>query len=107
MRLTEAKSHRHWEDPPKRASVLSVWKNDQTNHIRSLAMTAAKQIDDGSEEYAASTILTLQCAKAKLAAAPPTHEQMRQVRRHLNRTEDDSQTKTGLLEVPNKQMREL
>ena len=93
--------------PTKRASVLSVWKNGQTNHMRSLATTAAKQIDDGSEEDAASTILALQCAKAKLAAALPSHEQIRQVRRHLNRTEDDIQTKTGLLEDTNKQIREL
>lgn len=87
--------------------MLNVWKNDQVNHIGSLAMTAAKQIDDGSEEDAASTLLTLQCAKAKLSAALPTHEQIQEVRRHLNRTEDGIQAKTGLPADTNKQLREL
>ena len=107
MRLTDAKRHSHWEDPPKRTAVLRVWKNDQENHIRSLAMTAARQINDGSEEDAADAILTLQCAKAKLAPAFPTHDQIRQVRKHLDRTEDDIQTKIGPREDITKQLREL
>ena len=70
-------------------------------------MTSAKQIDDGFEDDAASTILTLQCAKAKLAAARPIHEQIREIRNHLNRTEDDIEAKTRLLGETNKQLSEL
>ena len=97
MRLAEAQAHKSWEPIPQRAALLHPWKKDLENHIQKLAMTAAHQIDDGFEDDAASTLLKLQCAKTKLAASQTPSVQMKQIRDHLNRTEDDIDHNTTLL----------
>ena len=74
--------------------------------MRSLALTAARQISDGSEHDADDAVINMQCAKAQLAAALPMPEQFKHIRKRLNRLEDDMQATTDQREAATNQFRE-
>ena len=59
------------EDPPRRADVLEAWRAGKEQRVRSLALTATRQICDGSNHDANEAVFKIQCAKAQLAAALP------------------------------------
>ena len=107
MRIADARRDPDWEGPPRRADVLKTWRADKEQHIRSLALTAARQICDGSDRDADDTVIKIQCAKAQLASALPIPDQVKLIRKHLNRIENEIQATTDQLEAATKQLSEL
>ena len=75
--------------------------------VRSLALTAARQICDGSDRDADDTVIKIRCAKAQLASALPIPDQVKMIRKHLNRIENEIQATTDQLEAATKQLSEL
>ena len=70
------------------------------HYMRSLALTAARQICGGSEHDAEDAMTKLQCAKAQL----PSAQQFKPTREHFDNIEDDVQTTTDRREAAAKQL---
>ena len=107
LRFVEAKRHSDWEDPPRRLDVFKAWNTDIETHVRSYALTAARQTIEGSSHDADETTIKVQRAKAQLAATLPAHEQAKHIRKHFNLAEDDIQSNQDKQEAAVKSLKEL
>ena len=91
-RNAEATWRPDWDPPPRQPEVLNAWKTVTEKHIRSYALTAVRQMIDGSTQDVDDTVQKVRLANAQLASSLSKHEQITRARTHLNSVDDETQT---------------